>query len=173
MRPWLQTRTPAQLLWLAIALNILVSAGFLGLGLLHRHNGPQLTFNLLLGSTFAIIVIGTLASLFIEQEMKNGIAAERWPDYTIERLRKFLAHPAFTVLRLVLFVAAILCIVVTFPRNSIWFWAIFWPELSISRIRGLAHPERPGTSNRLFSPDEPPKPLHSDHWGDPPGTFAR
>lgn len=162
-----------QLLWLIAAINALVPIGFGILAIPWHIGSVRQTPHSLLWSGFSMIVIGVIASLFAEQELKNGIAANRWPDDAIEYLKELLAHPAFTALMLAAFVASIVCLVHSFTRISDWYWAFFWPCLSISRVRMMARPERPNQSDRMFTPGEPPKPLHSDHWGNPPTTFAR
>lgn len=166
MKPWLQARTPAQILWLTAAVNALVVIG-LGVMAVARHHHSLILF------AAGLATIGILAGLLIERKVKNGIAAGRWPDSTMERMRDFFAHPAFPLLYWALFAAAIMASYLSSPLNPAWLMMVVWPSISLGRINTLLRQKTQPASSRLLTLDEPPKPLHSDHWGNPPSTFAR
>jgi len=98
MRPLLQYRTPAQLLWMIGAMNVLVSLGFGVLGVGSRHY-PHLHLPLSVALlSFGAFVLGLIGTLIAESSLKNGIKSERWPDALLDAPRKVVAHPAFSIL---------------------------------------------------------------------------
>lgn len=174
MEPWLQARTPNQLLWLIAAANALAVIGFVLVAPMPWHSGiAQQTPHQHPLLDFCTVVIGIVASLFVEQELTNGFAANRWPDDTMARVRKLVVHPVFTIVPLLFLIVGVVSTLISPPHNMEWLWMAFWPTMSMVRLRALALPEKPSRPNRLFTPGEAPKPLHPDHWGNPPGTFAR
>ena len=161
----LQRRTPAQLLWIIGALSALVSLGF---GMLTSQPSKKLPL-MLLGWSFAAIVLGMVGSLFAEQSFRDGVTSEQWPDSLLAGPRKFITGPATYIFEGLLFIGFIVYVVSSNFHNFGGGWTFLWPMLTIIRIQGCLRPQKP---TNLLRPVEPPKPLQSENWGTPSRPFS-
>ncbi len=173
MRPLLQNRTPAQLLWMIAALNILVSMSFgmLGLRLWRLPQSQQLPHSLLWVS-FGVLILSLIGDLIAEQNLRDGISAERWPDKLLDGPRKLFAGPAFSILNVFLLVASCAYVFFSHPHNVGGAWAFLYPALSLTRVISAMRKRPSSSTDRLLTRIEPPKPLHSEHWKTPPHPFT-
>lgn len=163
----LKNRTPVQLLRIIAALNLLIVLGFGILGFpRHFHYGWSLLF------IFILTVLGLISNLAVEQELKDGIASERWPDALISSLRKL--HPTFSVLGLLLIIAGFVSIIViTISGARIGgVWCLLYPAMTFTRVGSYLRPRPPSSSDSLLKLIETSKPLQSEHWGTPPHSFS-
>jgi hypothetical protein len=166
MRPLLQYRTPAQLLWMIGAPNVLVSMSFGLHGLVSRHypHGQHRPLPTVLFS-FGALVLGLIGTLIAESSLRNGIKSERWPDALLDVPRKVVAHPAFSVLPYLLIIASFVDIIYSYSRsgNFSGAWVFLYPAMSLTRVSSALHPRQTNADHR--SRMDPPKPLQSEHWG--------
>ena len=170
MRPLLQYRTPAQLLWMIGAMNVLVSLGFgvLGVGSRHYpHRHLPLSVALL---SFGAFVLGLIGTLIAESSLKNGIKSERWPDALLDAPRKVVAHAAFSILPSLLIMSSFVDIIFSRSVNLGGAWMFLYPAMSLTRVISALRPRQTNADHR--SPMDPPKPLQSEHWGSPPRPFS-
>ena len=164
MKSLLQNRTPVQLLWIIGASISLVSLSFgvLALPLWHQPEDRHL----LLWGSFVALLLGLAADLTAEQDLKNGVRSERWPDTLLEGPKRFVTHRVFFVVVFLLFVAAFG--VMIFPRHHFGMaWAFLYPVMSLSRVSSFLRRKPTSTDDSLLRLVERPKPLQSDHWGTP------
>jgi hypothetical protein len=170
MRPLLQYRTPAQLLWIIGAMNVLVSLSFglLGVGSCHYPH-RHLPFPLALFS-FGALVLGLIGTLIAESNLKNGIRSERWPDAQLDALRKVVAHPAFFMLPFLLIIASFVYIISSRSGPLSGGWMFLYPAMSLTRVISALRPRQADADHR--SRMDPPKPLRSEHWGSPRQPFS-
>jgi hypothetical protein len=170
MRPLLQYRTPAQLLWMIGATNVLVSLSFGVLGVGSRHCPHRhLPFPVALFS-FGALVLGLIETLIAESKLRNGIKSERWPDALLDVLRKVAAYPAFFILPYLLIIASFVDIIFSRSGNLSGAWMFLYPAMSLTRVISALRPRQTDADHR--SRMDPPKPLQSEHWGSPPRPFS-
>jgi hypothetical protein len=161
----LERRTPTQLLWIIGALSALVSLGF---GMLISHPSKKLSV-MLLGWSFAAIVLGMVGSLFAEQSLRDGVTSEQWSDALLARPRKFITNPAAYIFAGLLFIGFVVYVVFSNFHNFGGGWMFLWPMLTIIRVQACLHPPK---KPNLLPPVEPPKPLQSENWGTPSHPFS-
>ncbi len=171
MRPLLQYRTPAQLLWMIGAANVLVSMSFALLGVVSRHYPhrqhrplPTVLFS------FGALVLGLIGTLIAESKLRNGIRSERWSDAVLDAPRKVVAHPAFFILPYLLIIASFVDIIFSRSGNLSGAWMFLYPAMSLTRVTSALRPRQTDADprNRMDSS----KPLRSEHWGSPPRPFS-
>jgi len=161
----LERRTPTQLLWIIGALSALVSLGF---GMLISHPSKKLSV-MLLGWSFAAIVLGMVGSLFAEQSLRDGVTSEQWSDALLARPRKFTTNPAAYIFAGLLFIGFVVYVVFSNFHNFGGGWMFLWPMLIIIRVQACL---RPPQKTNLLPPVVPPKPLQSENWGTPSRPFS-
>jgi hypothetical protein len=166
MKPLLEGRTPAQLLWIIAASNALVSIGF-AIPYVQSWQRHRMPFSQNL-PWFAVTLVGLSATLLSEAALKEGVASEQWPEALLVTPRKLFEHPAISVLGWSLIVASFAAI--AFSRHGVA-WAFLAPSMSLNRVRvSLRPPGKVATNPRLLP--YPAKPLLSEHWGAPPQPFS-
>jgi hypothetical protein len=158
----LQSRTPAQLLWIIAASNALVVIGFGVLSLPSwRQRGLSLSFWLLV----AAIILGLIGSLPTERTLRDGINSERWADRFLEAPRSLTGATAFSILCGLLFLIYLAYVIFSAAHNVGGSLMLFWPLMSLLRVGAYLRPKPP--SDRLFQWVEQPKSLQSENWGHP------
>lgn len=164
MRPLLKYRTPAQLLWMIGAANLLFIVSFVVLDVVSRHylHGQHRPLSTMLFS-FGALVLGVSGTLTAESSLGNGINSERWPDALLDVPGKVVAHPAFLVLPYLLIIASFVDIIYSSSGNFSGAWVFLYSAMSLTRVRSALHPTRANADHR--SRVDPPKPLQSEHWG--------
>jgi hypothetical protein len=168
MSSLLERRTPAQLLWIIAASNLLVIIGFGVLSLPSwRHRGLSLS----LWCSVAAIILGLISSLPTERALRDGINSERWADKLLEAPRSLTGSPAFSILCGLLFLSYLAFVIFSAAHNVGGSLMIFWPLMSLIRVGTYLRPPKP-PFDRLLQPIEQPKPLQSENWGTPPRPFA-
>jgi hypothetical protein len=170
MRPLLQYRTPAQLLWMIGAANVLVSMSFGLLGGVSRHYPHRFLPLPLALFSFGAVAFGLIGTLIAESNLRNGIRSERWPDALLDAPRKVVSYPAFFILPYLLIIASFVVIIFSRGGNFSGTWMFLYPALSLTRVISALRPLQTNADhhNRM----DPPKPLQSDHWGSTPRSFS-
>jgi hypothetical protein len=156
MRPLLQNRTPAQLLRIIAASNLLVAAGF---GLmayppwhLFKVQRSLPLFLLPIG----IFVLGLISDLLTKQTLKDGVATDYWPDRLLAGPRKLIDPPMFYILSGVFGGAFLICIAYSYhshysnhhPTGA--FWAFWYPAMSLIHVRSALRPKPPSSMDNLI-----------------------
>jgi hypothetical protein len=163
MRPLLKYRTPAQLLWMIGAANLLFILSFVVLDVVSRHylHGQHRPLSTMLFS-FGALVLGVSGTLTAESSLGNGINSERWPDALLDVPGKVVAHPAFLVLPYLLIIASFVDIIYSSSGNFSGAWVFLYSAMSLTRVINALRPRQTSSDNR--SRMDPPKPLQSEHW---------
>jgi hypothetical protein len=171
MRPLLKHRTPAQLLWMIGATNVLVSLSFgvLGVGSRHYPHAQRRPLQVALFS-FGALVLGLIGTLIAGSNLRNSIESERWPDALLDAPRKVVAYPAFFILPYLLIIASFVDIIFSRSGNLSGAWMFLYPAMSLTRVISALRPRRTNADDR--SRIDPSKPLQSEHWGSPPRPFS-
>jgi hypothetical protein len=125
-----------------------------------------------------IIVLGCVLDLIAKQTLKDGVAADRWPDSLLAGPRKLIEPPIFYILSGVFGGAFLACIAYSaFSHHSIGhtngaFWAFWYPAMSLIHLQIALRPKPPSSSDFSLSPGGPSEPLRSEHWGNPSQPFV-
>ncbi len=164
-----------QLLWIIVASNMLVAAGF---GMMAypwwhflRFQRPSL---LVLLSPTGILVLALIMDLITKETLKNGVEGNYWPNSLLNGSRKLVDQPVFSILFGILFGASVLSIVYFFSshtRTSGAAWVFLYPSMSLTHIRIALRPKPPSSSDFLLRLSEPSEPIRSEHWKTPPSSF--
>jgi hypothetical protein len=171
MKPSLRSLTPKQLLSIIAGLNSLVIIGFAFMSLPASHHRSQ--NQSLWCCSFVALVIGTIGSMFAEQDLRDGINSGRWPDILLAVPRKLAARPASYVIQGLLFMGGIGAIIACAVFHGFHLggaWCFLWPMMSFTRIQSYLR-TRPTSKPSLWSTEQS-KPLQSENWGAPPRPFS-
>jgi hypothetical protein len=172
MRTLLQNRTPVQLLWIIAASNVLVAMSLGILGLRSSHLRVSQLPHSLIWASLSTFLFGLLWGAVTEQTLRDGITAERWPDSLLGGPRKLIAHPAFTVLNVLFFIAGCGYTAFSHAHNFGGTWAFLYPAMSLTRVINYLRNKPPSSSNDSLGQLNSLKPLQSEHWGDPSRPFV-
>jgi len=104
--------------------------------------------------------------LLSHRQLKLGIRNELWTDAELEPLRKRSAHPAWTVLFLLVFAAFIVCNIVTnFHRGSYLLWALLLPLQMMLGLQQMVRPSHSMGDGGLLNLQNSNR-IRSEHWGE-------
>jgi hypothetical protein len=169
MKPLLEGRSPAQLLWSIAASNALVSIGF-GMPFVQSWQHHRVPFSQNL-PWFAALLVGFIATLLSEAALKEGVASDQWPEAVLVAPRRLLERPAVPFLGWSLIVASFAAIAFAHGNHIGGAWAFLAPSMSLNRVRASLRPPGNDATNPRLLPN-PAKPLLSEHWGSPPQPFS-
>jgi hypothetical protein len=170
MRTWLQEWTPVQLLWIIAASNFLVAIGFGMMAFPARfHHGSRA----LLLCPLVVLLLGLIGDLIVENDLKEGIASERWADALLNGPRKLA--PAFFGLSYLFIAVSFISVLIMGASGRMNFsgaWCFLFPAMCLTRLANYLRPKSASSNDSLFKPIERPRPLQSEEWGTPPRPFS-
>ncbi len=170
MKP-LQSRTPAQLVWICVASNALIALCFGAAFLLSLRLPPDVRIPLSQKIPwFAFFLLGIIGDVLAASTLRRGVATERWPESLLIAPRKLLNRPGFSVLNWTLIVAVIAVSGFSTRQNLAGYWFLFAPLMGLSSMRLSLREQKevPAPSHLPY----PESPLQSEHWGTPPQPFS-
>lgn len=163
----LQRLKPAQLIWVVGIANLASAFAVLMLAALswHLSDGQHLPAQIRI-PVFFIFGLSYAASLIAESAVRRGIRFHIWPDSLLAPPRRFLSHPARTVITNLLMVGTLILFIVLPLRNAPLCTLLLMLPLSFSRINFSLDPPPVDPLSTIPRLDlYPTKPLHSDRWG--------
>ena len=167
----LQSRTPAQLVWISVASNALIALcfGMLFILSLRLPEGLRLSYLQKLPWIVLLLVV-IIVDILAESALRKGVANERWPESLLVAPRKLAGNPLFSVLGWSLILASFAVFVFSRGLHVAGFYFFLAPQMGLNRVRMSLRPPNKVAANSGLS--YPVKPLQSEHWGVPPRPFS-
>jgi hypothetical protein len=167
----LQSRTPAQLLWIVAVANVLMISSF-AIPLIQSWRLPEEHSLSLAAKLTFLTIYGTwlIGGLLAGSVLRKGITRNQWPEALLATPRKLLEHPAISALCWALIVAAFAAMVFSRGSHLSGFWPVLIVQTSITNTRlALRKQAKADESGGLL---HPARPLQSENWGTPPRPFS-
>lgn len=170
MRPLLKHRTPAQLLWMIGATNVLVSLSFgvLGVGSRHYPHAQHRPLQVALFS-FGALVLGLIGTLIAGSNLRTALTRSDGPMHCSTLPGRSLPTQLFD--------PPVLAHHCQFCGHHLFAQREFERSLDVSlsgdeptRVISALRPRRTNADGR--SRMDPSKPLQSEHWGSPPRPYS-
>ena len=124
----------------------------------HVHDGA---FWFWVWTTFTLMVGGYALAIIAGSDIQNGIAAQRWPDSEISRLRKLLNSPIANALTIAFLVG--LVVALFGQRYRPIFWSFFALNQTLLHLRNSTREPPTKTPGPTWTNLAP---LQSQHWGE-------
>jgi len=131
----------------------------------HGHHGAFWPWAL---TMFALLIGGGAVALLAVLDLESGIAAQRWNDSEIERLRAVCSSRLYTALSIAVFIGAVALFISSLAiapmHNHSLGWALYFPGLILLQLRNAT---RLKPESAVRQPTwESLRPLQSSHWGE-------
>jgi hypothetical protein len=167
----LRTRPPMQLLWITWISSVIVALSAAAMiALSWRLPAAQRLPTLIKCLWVAIILLCYIASTLAESALRKGVAANQWAEELLVRQRGMADGSLISALGWFSIVAAFVVIVLDHRWSVSAVPLLFAPQMSLSQVRLILRPQN--TEADIRGTIYPAKPLHSEHWGEPPHPFS-
>jgi hypothetical protein len=131
----------------------------------HGHHGAFWPWAVIM---FTLLIGGGAIALLACLDLESGVAAQRWSDSDIDRLRALFNSRLFKALGIGLFIGAVALFIVphTIPsmHNSPSGWSLYFLGLILLQLRNATR-LKPESAERQPT-WESLRPLQSSHWGE-------
>jgi hypothetical protein len=167
MRAPLRDLKPMQLLWFIGVSNLTatLAVAVLAVKSWHLSEDQHLPPNVR-SFGIATIFISLAAAFVAEWAIQRGLRSNAWTEDALARPRRYLSHPALTILIVVMVVFLSLIFSVSPHINGALYSLFLSLPLSLIRMSTvLKNPEETRTGFPSGSALYPAKPLQSDQWG--------